>query len=133
MARNLVLLASLNARYAGRSYDSFRGSADGPRQAMGDNATLDMDLGLRRGPSQIDLFVQNLADGRAIIWTGHGLSTDRCSAPVRAASGFRCAIISDLSGALRKNLQKFVMRGEGLSQACVMGPGGRGRMPPREG
>jgi hypothetical protein len=76
VARDLVLLASLNARYAGRSYDSFRGSADGPRQAMGDNAMLDMNLGLRRGPSQIDLFVQNLADSRAIIWTGRGLSTD---------------------------------------------------------
>ncbi|WP_206244170.1 TonB-dependent receptor domain-containing protein [Novosphingobium terrae] len=76
VARNLVLLASLNAHYAGRAYDSFRGSADGPRQAMGDNATLDVDLGLRRGPSQIDLFVQNLADSRAIIWTGRGLSTD---------------------------------------------------------
>jgi len=76
VARDLVLLASLNAHYAGRSYDSFRGSADGPRQAMGNNATLDVDLGLRRGPSQIDLFVQNLADSRAIIWIGRGLSTD---------------------------------------------------------
>ncbi|MDE1916994.1 MAG: TonB-dependent receptor [Sphingomonadales bacterium] len=76
IGRDLLLLASLGAHYTGRSYDSFRGTADGPRKAMGNNATLDVDFGLRRGASQIDLFVQNLTDSRAIIWTGRGLSTD---------------------------------------------------------
>jgi hypothetical protein len=28
------------------------------------------------GPSQVDLFVQNLTDGRAIVWIGRGLRTD---------------------------------------------------------
>lgn len=76
LRRGLDLLASLNAHYAGRSYDSFRGTSDGPRQAMGNNATLDIDVGLKRGATQVDLFVQNLADSRAIIWAGRGLGVD---------------------------------------------------------
>lgn len=76
LARGLNLLASLNAHYIGRSYDSFRDTPDAPRQTMGHSATLDADVGLRRGSTQVDLFVQNLANGRAVIWAGRGLGAD---------------------------------------------------------
>jgi outer membrane receptor protein involved in Fe transport len=76
VGRDLLLLASLDTHYTGRAYDSFRGSSDGPRQAMGDSATLDAQIGLSRGGTQVDLFVQNLADNRAIVWIGRGLGLD---------------------------------------------------------
>jgi hypothetical protein len=71
-----VLLASLDAHYVGRAYDSFRGTSDGPRQVMGNNGTLDASIGLRRGGSQVDFSIRNLTNGRAIVWIGRGLGTD---------------------------------------------------------
>lgn len=76
VAGDLTLLGSIDAHYTGRAYDSFRGTGDGPRQAMGDNATLDASIGLRRGGSQVDLSIRNLTDGRAVVWIGRGLGVD---------------------------------------------------------
>jgi outer membrane receptor protein involved in Fe transport len=74
MGERSRLLASVHGRYVGRSFDSFRGTGSTQRLAMGDTGTVDADIGIARGGSQATLFVQNLADSRAVTWASVNLS-----------------------------------------------------------
>lgn len=63
----LALFASLYAHYAGRAYSTFRDSPDAARQPMGNTGMIDINSGLRRGGTEMMLFVDNLTDRRGIL------------------------------------------------------------------